>query len=221
MHDANNRITLPGFYDRVRVLEPEERRELARIPQGEDYYLKETGTLALWGEPDFSPNERTGARPTLEVNGLYSGYIGEGAKTVLPAYAMAKISMRLVPDQHPDEVHQQLLQYMKVHAPRTIRYEVKPLAGSPASISDRKSRGVQALSKAMETVWGKPPIFKREGGSVPVVNLFQDILGIESVNTGFSMAGDNMHSPNEKLHLPTWQLGTQALVHFLYNLAEV
>jgi len=220
MHNTSGKVTLPGFYDPVKELGPDERREIARIPQSEAYYLEHTGAPALWGEPDFTPSERTGARPTLEVNGLYSGYIGEGAKTVLPSYAMAKISMRLVPNQNPDDVHQQLNQYLAEHAPGTIRYEVKALAGSPASISDRESCGVKALSKAMQTVWGKQPIFKREGGSVPVVTLFQQILGVESVNTGFSMSGDNMHSPNEKLHLPTWRRGTQALIHFLYNLAE-
>jgi acetylornithine deacetylase/succinyl-diaminopimelate desuccinylase-like protein len=154
------------------------------------------------------------------VNGLYSGFIGEGGKTVLPAYAMAKISMRLVPDQDPAEVAQQFHQYLQEHAPSTIRYEVKQMSGNPAAISDRHSRGIEALSKAMQTVWNKSPMFKREGGSVPVVNHFQEILGIESVNTGFSMAEDNMHGPNEKMHLPTWKRGTEALIHFFFNLGE-
>lgn len=220
MHDAEGRITLPGFYDRVRPLSEEERAELARLPRDEAYFLEQTGVPALWGEPQFTPYERTTARPTLEVNGLYSGFIGEGSKTVLPAYAMAKISMRLVPDQDPAEVHQQLLAYLKQHAPATVRYEVCEMAGSPASLSSRDGTGVQALSRAMEMVWGKPAFFKREGGSVPVVNLFQQILGVESVNTGFSMSSDNMHGPDEKLHLPTWRRGIQALIHFLYNLTE-
>lgn len=220
MHDQNGRITLPGFYDRVRPLSDEERVELARLPLDEDYFLKNTGAPALWGEPDYTPYERVGARPTLEVNGLYSGFIGEGGKTVLPAYAMAKISMRLVPDQDPDEVARQFHQYLQEHASHAIRYEVKQMSGSPAAISDRHSRGIEALSKAMQTVWNKPPMFKREGGSVPVVTHFQQILGIESVNTGFSMSEDNMHGPNEKMHLPTWKRGTEALIHFFFNLGE-
>ncbi len=220
MHALDGKITLPGFYDSVRLLSREERAELKRLPTGEDYFLEQTGAPALWGEPDFTPGERTGARPTLEVNGLLSGYTGEGSKTVLPAWAMAKLSMRLVPDQDPSAVHQQLLRYMEAHTSPSIRWEVKSLVGNPAAISDRDSQGVKALTKAMETVWGKRPLFRREGGSVPVVTEFKEILGIESVNTGFSMPGDNAHAPNEQLHLPTWYRGIDALIHFLFNLSE-
>jgi acetylornithine deacetylase/succinyl-diaminopimelate desuccinylase-like protein len=131
---------------------------------------------------------------------------------------MAKVSCRLVPYQDPEEVHQSLLKYMAAKTPAAVRWEVKKMTGGPASLSARDSKGVQALAKGMETVWGARPIFKREGGSVPVVGLFKDILGVESVNTGFSMPGDNMHSPNEKMHLPTWYQGTDALIHFLFNL---
>jgi acetylornithine deacetylase/succinyl-diaminopimelate desuccinylase-like protein len=133
---------------------------------------------------------------------------------------MAKLSCRLVPDQQPEEVHQQLRAYLESHAPPTISWSLRFYGGSPASISDRNSEGVQALTKAMQTIWGRQPMFKREGGSVPVVLLFQQILGIESVNTGFAMPGDNLHSPNEKLHLPTWYRGADMLVHFFFNLAE-
>jgi acetylornithine deacetylase/succinyl-diaminopimelate desuccinylase-like protein len=220
MHDENGRITLPGFYDRVRELSQEERHELARLPIDGTYFLEQTGAPALWGEAGFTPIERATARPTLDVNGLYSGFISEGSKTILPSSAMAKISMRLVPDQQPDEVHQQLLDYLKQKMPPTVRYEVSVMAGSPAAISDGRSSGVKALSKAMQSIWGIPPYFKREGGSVPVVTYFKEIIGVESVNTGFSMSNDNMHGPNEQLHLPTWHLGTQALIHFLHNMAE-
>ena len=220
MHDANGQITLPGFYDKVRPLSAEERAELARLPISDDYYLKSTGAPALYGEAGYTTLERIGARPTLEVNGLYSGFTGEGAKTVLPAWAMAKISTRLVPDQHPDDVYQQMLQYLEQHAPATIRWTLKDLHGGPPSISDRHSAYVQALSRAMEMVWNRPPIFKREGGSVPVVTQFQQILGVESVNTGFAMPDDNMHSPNEKLHIPTFYRGIDTFIHFFYNLVE-
>ena len=220
MHDAQGRITLPGFLDRVFSLDAEEREELARLPLTEQAYLEQTGAPAIWGDPDYAPVERTGARPTLEIHGLLSGFTGEGSKTVLPSWAMAKLSCRLVPNQDPEEVHQSLRKYLKTYAPASIRWELKYLGGGPASLSDRHSAGVQALAKAMETTWGTRPLFKREGGSVPVVGLFSNILGVDSVNTGFAMPSDNMHSPNEKLHLPTWYKGTETLVHFFYNLAE-
>ncbi len=220
MHDVSGRVTLPGFYDRVRNLDDEERQQLARLPLDEEFYLQQTGAPALWGESGYSPVERVGGRPTLEVNGFYSGFIGEGSKTVLPAWAMAKISTRLVPDQDPDEVHQQLTRYLKENAPETIRFEVKNLVGSPASISDRGSVAVLAMEDAMQQVWQRKPLFRREGGSVPVVVLFKEILGIESVNCGFSLPDDNAHSPNEKLHLPTWNRGIDTIIHFIFNLAD-
>jgi acetylornithine deacetylase/succinyl-diaminopimelate desuccinylase-like protein len=133
---------------------------------------------------------------------------------------MAKISTRLVPDQDPDEVHQQLLDFLARNTPKTVQYEVTKMVGGPAAISDRNSPGVKAMQKALKTVWGKDPLFRREGGSVPVVVLFKELLGIESVNGGFALQDDNAHGPNEKLHLPTWERGIEALVHFLFNLAE-
>jgi len=220
MHDENGFVTLPGFYDKVRPLGDEERTQLGRLPMGVDFYLEQTGAAALWGEKDYSPVERVGARPTLEINGIYSGFIGEGSKTVLPAWAMAKISTRLVPDQDPDDVHQQLIRYFEENVPETVSYKIVNLVGSPASTSDRNSVGVQAMQDAMQRVWQKKPLFRREGGSVPVVVLFKDILNIDSVNCGFSLPDDNAHSPNEKLHLPTWNRGIDTLIHFIYNLAN-
>jgi acetylornithine deacetylase/succinyl-diaminopimelate desuccinylase-like protein len=195
----------------------EERNQLSELPMDEEFYRKQTGAPVLWGEKEYSPVERVGARPTLEVNGIYSGFIGEGSKTVLPSWAMAKISMRLVPDQDPDEVHQQLISYFEENAPDTIKFEIKYLVGSPASISDRNSEGVKAMQDAMERVWSKKPLFRREGGTVPVVDMFSGILNIDSVNCGFSLPDDNAHSPNEKLHLPTWTRGIDTIIHFIYN----
>jgi len=221
MHDENGRITLPGFYDRVRDLPEDERRELSRLPMGESYYRQQTGVPQTWGEAGYTLVERIGARPTLEVNGLLSGFTGQGSKTVIPAHAMAKISMRLVPDQDPQEVHQQLLRYLEQNAPETIRWEVIPMASGAASISDPRLPAAQALARALEQVWGKPAVYKREGGSVPVVGDMQQILSVESVLTGFGLPDDNLHAPNEKLHLPTWYLGIDALIHFFYNLKEL
>jgi acetylornithine deacetylase/succinyl-diaminopimelate desuccinylase-like protein len=221
MHDADGRVTLPGFYDSVRDLGEEERSELSRLQMTDTYFQDLSGVPEIWsGEKGYSAVERHGGRPTLEINGLYSGYIGEGSKTVLPSYAMAKISCRLVPDQDPVEVGKQLREYLKAHTPSSVKFEISELAGSPASISDRNSVYIQALSQAMETVWGKRPLFKREGGSVPVVSQIQRILGIEAVNSGFSTPGDNMHGPDEKTHLPTWRKGIDALILFFFNLGS-
>jgi len=219
MHDAQGRVTLPGFYDRVRPLSEAERAEMARLPLDEAYFLKVTGAPALFGEEGYTPAERVGARPTLEVNGLYSGYIGEGSKTVLPAYAMAKISCRLVPDQDPAEVYQQLLDYLQTHAPRTVRWEVTQHAAAPAAMIESNREEVTALSQAMEQVWGTKPAFKREGGSIPVVAQLQQLLGMPTILCGFGLPDDNLHAPNERLHLPTWRRGIETLIHFFYNLA--
>jgi acetylornithine deacetylase/succinyl-diaminopimelate desuccinylase-like protein len=219
MHDEKGRITLPGFYDRVQKLNKEDRDEMVRLPIDEKHFLEIIGAPALYGEAGFTANERTGARPTLDVNGLLSGFVGEGSKTVIPAWAMAKISMRLVPDQDPKEVHQQLIKYLEKQAPKDIRWEVIVMAGSSASISDRNNIGVLAMGKALETVWGMRPYFRREGGSIPVVRDMQTLLGIESVVSGFGLPDDNVHAPNEKMHLPTWYRGIDAVIHFFLNLA--
>jgi acetylornithine deacetylase/succinyl-diaminopimelate desuccinylase-like protein len=220
MHDEQGCVTLPGFYDSVRSLEREEREELSRLPTTEAFYLEQTGAPALWGEMGYTPAERVGARPTLEINGLYSGFTGEGSKTVLPAWAMAKISCRLVPDQDPNEVYSQLQKYVETHAPKTVRWEVFNLVGGAPSISDRHSAGVQAMTKALETVWQVRPVFRREGGSVPVVAQFQSYLGVETVKTGLGLPNDTAHGPPEKLHLPSWYRGIDALTHFFYNLGD-
>ena len=218
MHDKNSRITLPGFYDEVRKLSKKERADFARLPISNKELIAMTGVPALWGEPQFIPAERVGARPTLEVNGLLSGFTGKGSKTVLPAWAMAKISCRLVPDQDPDEVAKQMKKYIKEHAPKTIKWELVYLHNAGAALVDSDSLGVQALSKALQSVWGRKPYFKREGGSIGVVVQLQKHLGAESVLSGFGLPDDNAHSPNEKLHLPTWYKGIDAFIHFFYNL---
>jgi len=217
MHDADGRILLPGFYDSVREMSAEERADIARLPMTEEFYLAQTGAPRLWGEKGYTPAERIGGRPTLEVNGILSGFTGHGSKTVIPSWAMAKISMRLVPDQDPEEIHRQLTQYLEQKAPATIRWELIKMAGGPASFTDPNHPAAVAMSQAMETIWGMRPVFKREGGSIPIVAEMQEILGIESVLTGFGLPEDNVHAPNEKLHLPTWYRGIDALIHFFFN----
>lgn len=218
MHDEKGRITLPGFYDRVRPLSEPERADFARLPNDDASYMAESGAPALWGEEGYTSAERTGARPTLEVNGLLSGWTGPGSKTVLPAKAMAKISCRLVPDQTPAEVEEQMVRFMEANAPETVRWEVKKLTGSPFAIADLNNPGVKAMDKAMEAVWGMRPFYRREGGSIGAVAMLQQICGVESVLVGTGMPSDNVHSPNEHLHLPTWYKGIDAYIHFFYNL---
>jgi acetylornithine deacetylase/succinyl-diaminopimelate desuccinylase-like protein len=221
MHNPDGSVALPGYYDNVRTLTDEEKEELARLPITDDTYIQQTGVPKLWGESNFTPAERIGARPTLEINGMYSGYLGEGSKTIIPSYAVGKISLRLVPNQDPKEVKQQILDYLKASIPDTVTWEIKGLAGAPASIVDRNLPATIALRDALETVWGKTPVYKLEGGSVPVVGAMENILGMKSVLTGFGLPGDNIHSPNERLHLPTWKNGIDTLIHFFANMTKI
>lgn len=220
MRDQNGVVQLPGFYDSVLPITAQEKAELNRLKMDDAYYQQQTGAPAIWGEKGYTAVERTGGRPTLDVNGLLSGFTGEGAKTVIPSWAMAKLSTRLVASQKPDEVHQQLLKYMQQHAPATVTWTVKKLSGGDPSISDINTPECMALAQSLEEVWGTKPTYKREGGSVPVVADMQQILGFDSVLTGFGLPDDNIHSPNEKLHLPTWFRGMEALVRFFYNVAK-
>jgi acetylornithine deacetylase/succinyl-diaminopimelate desuccinylase-like protein len=218
MHDQNNQITLPGYYDSVRPLSAEERASLAKLPVDDGFIKAQTGVPEVWGEAGYTSVERAGGRPTLEINGMISGFTGQGQKTIIPAWAMAKITCRLVPDQDPAEVYEQFKSYLEAKAPKTIRWDLKMYGGGRASISDLHKPWVTALSQAMQTVWGKPPLFKREGGSVPVVGMMQELLDMESVLTGFGLPDDNLHAPNEKTHLPTWYKGTETLIRFFFNL---
>jgi len=218
MHDKNGKIMLPGFYDKVRKLSKKEREDFARLPLTDKLYIKETGVPKLWGEPNFTAPERLGARPTLEVNGLLSGFTGPGSKTVLPAWAMAKISCRLVPDQTPEKTIKQMNKYLKANAPKDITWELTYLHGAGAALVSSDSIGIKAMSKAMQSVWGKKPYFLREGGSIGVVVQLQKHLGVDSVLSGFGLPDCDAHSPNEKLHLPTWTKGIDTFIHFFYNL---
>ena len=173
---------------------------------------------SLWGEKSFTATERIGARPTLEINGILSGFVGQGSKTIIPSKAMAKISTRLVPDQKPELVYGQLLEFIRSNIPSTVRFELEQLSTGSPSISDITIPETKAMAEALKFVWGVEPIYKREGGSVPVVADMQEILGIDSVLTGFGLPDDRVHSPNEKLDLPTWRRGTIALIHFIENL---
>ena len=220
MHDKNGHITLPGFYDKVRKLSKKERAELARFPATDKEWRKTTGAPKLYGEKGFSTLERLGARPTLEVNGIVSGFTGEGAKTVLPAKAMAKISMRLVPHQDDDAVERQLKAYLRRHAPKTVRWEVKKFTSGPAALMPRDTLGMPAVIAALEKTFGVKPVFKLEGGSVPVVSMIKSKLGVDSLMMGFGLPDDNLHSPNEKMHLPNYYRGIEAYIRFFDAMAD-
>jgi acetylornithine deacetylase/succinyl-diaminopimelate desuccinylase-like protein len=220
MHDSRGRVTLPHFYDDVPPLEDDERRGLARIPYDEKEFLAQSTGRGVIGEEGYTVTERVGARPTLEVNGLLCGFTEEGSKTVLPARAMAKISMRLVPNQKPGRIKGQLEAYLAEHAPAWLKWEVIDLAGGPPAIVRRDSPAMRAAIRALEGAFGAQPMFAREGGSVPVVSWFQDILGCESIMMGISLPDDNLHAPNEKLHLPSLARGTDAYIRFFYELTR-
>lgn len=221
MHDEDWKVTLPGFYDDVISLSDQEREQLSRLPISDEDLKRQTGARALWGEKGYNSIERLGARPTLEVNGMLSGFTGEGSKTIIPSSAMAKISMRTVPNQDPEKIYHQLMNFIELNIPQTVKWDLKKHAGGWASISDTSHPGVIALTKALKSEWGTEPLFKREGGSIPVVAAMQRILGKESVLTGFGLPEDKIHSPNESLHLPTWKKGILSLIHFFYNYAGI
>ena len=220
MHDANGHITLPGFYDKVRVLSDAERAELARLPHSDDTWRAMTGASQLYGEKGFTTPERLGVRPTLEVNGLLCGFTGDGIKTVLPAKAMAKISTRLVPYQDPVEVEQQMREYFKRHAPPTITWDIKAMGFAQPMLVERDSAGMRAAIAALEATFGCKPLFKLEGGSVPVVSMVKVQLGVDTVQLGFGLPDDNFHGPNEKLHLPNYYRGVETYIRFFDLLAQ-
>ena len=220
MHDKQGRITLPGFYDKVREPSAQELAELIHEGGSDEAWTQMAGVPALYGEAGYSTAARLGVRPTLDVCGLLSGYIGEGAKTVLPAKAMAKISMRLVPFQDDQAVEEQLKEYMRRNAPPTVRWEVKSFSSGPAVLVKRGTPSVQAAVAALEATFGVKPVFKLEGGSVPVAGLVQDILGAESILMGFGLPDDNLHSPNEKFNLPTYYRGIETFIHFFVKIGQ-
>jgi acetylornithine deacetylase/succinyl-diaminopimelate desuccinylase-like protein len=221
MRDDNGQVTLPGFYDSVRELSMDERREIQRLPQTDAWWLKKTGAPALRQDHPYSATERATSRPTLDVNGLLSGFVGEGSKTVLPAQAMAKISMRLVPDQTPEQVSKGLISYLEANVPPTMTWELEELSSAHPAILNLDSKAVAAASEALQAVWGTPPVFNRDGGTVPVVGLIKELLGVDSLLLGFGLPDDNPHAPNEKQHLPTFYRGIETYIRFMYQYAAM
>ena len=221
LHDENNHITIPGFYDDVVEATPEERKKMAAAPFDIDAYKSDLGVEDLWGEKGYTANERTGIRPTLEVNGIWGGYTGEGSKTVLPAKAFAKISCRLVPNQDSKKIEKLLSDHLEKIAPDSIKVEVIPHHGGEPYVTPIDSIPYKAASAAMQDVLGKEPIPVRGGGSIPICSLFEQELGVKVVFLGFGLDSDNLHSPNEKFNIENFYKGIETIPHFHKHFAEM
>ena len=216
MKDKSGRVRIPGFYDDVVELRPEERAEFAKLPFNEKKYRQDLGAPKLFGETGYSTLERIWARPTFEVNGLLSGFTGEGAKTVIPALAMAKVSMRLVPNQDPQKIGDLLEAYLEKVAPKTVEMKLTRMHGGKPWMTAFDNQFVQAAGRAIEKGFGQEPVYNREGGSIPVVATFQEELGLPCVLFGVGLPDENAHAPDEKIDLGNFHNGVIASA-FLYQ----
>ena len=214
MHDQDGAIAIPDFYDKVRGITNEEREVLARVPVDDEFYIQRSGASALWGEKGFTVQERIGTRPAINLNKFDT----ERDQFVIPSEATAYISIRLVPDQNPEDIFKLVQRFVETNAPETVTWELDFVSGYGPAITDRTSVPVRALEKAFKTVWGVEPVFSRDGGGIPAVGWIQEVLGVDSLLTGFASPDDNLHGPNEKVHLPTLKKGVETLVHLFYNL---
>jgi acetylornithine deacetylase/succinyl-diaminopimelate desuccinylase-like protein len=220
LHDSNRRIQLAGFYDDVKPLEGWERKQFAELPFNEAAFKNFVGLNELVGEQGFSSPERKWARPTCDVNGLTSGYQGEGAKTIIPARASAKVSFRLVPNQDPAKIASSFRQFVQTRLLPGVKCEIKQHGLSPAALVAVESPGVQAAVRAIEAGFGRKPVFVREGGSIPVVGTFKRELGVDTLLLGWGQSDDNLHSPNEKFSVADFHRGIRASAHLWHELVD-
>lgn len=221
LHDENNHITLPGFYDKVQELRDDERKEMAKAPFSHEDYCAALDIENVYGEKGYSTPERGSIRPTLDVNGIWGGYIGEGAKTVIASKAYAKISMRLVPHQMPDEITSLFQSHFESIAPEGTRVKVTPHHGGEPVVTPIDSIGYKAASLAYEKTFGKKPIPVRSGGSIPIIALFEKELGLKTVLMGFGLDSDAIHSPNEHYGLFNYYKGIETIPYFFKHFAEL
>ncbi|MBL8002180.1 MAG: dipeptidase [Flavobacteriales bacterium] len=221
LHDKDRRITIPGFYDAVKELSAAERTALAEAPFDLEAYKKDLGVNDVLGEKGYTSEERSSIRPTLDVNGIWGGYIGEGAKTVLPSKAFAKISMRLVPDQKSEAITKLFKDHFERIAPPSVKVEVRPHHGGEAAVTPIDSPAYLAAAKAMEETFGRKPIPTRGGGSIPIVALFETELGLKTVLFGFGLDSDNIHSPNEKYGVFNYLIGIRTIPRFFQHYAAM
>ena len=221
MKDDKNHITIPGFYDDVEILSAEERAEMAKAPFSLDAYKKALDLSDIHGEEGFTTNERNSIRPTLDVNGIWGGYQGEGAKTVIASKAYAKISMRLVPHQDSDKITVLFKNYFESIAPKSVKVKVTPHHGGEPVVTPSTTAAYKAASMAMETTFGKKPVPVRSGGSIPIVAMFKSELGLDSVLMGFGLDSDAIHSPNEHYGVFNYLKGIETIPYFFKNFAEL
>ncbi len=221
MKDKTGHVKIPGFYDAVRELTEQERAEFGRLPFSEKQYRQSLGAPRLAGEAGYSTLERVWARPTFEVHGLLSGFTGEGTKTVIPATAMAKVSMRLVPDQDPEKIGDLFEAFVKKSAPKSVELKVTRMHGGRPWKAELDNPFVQAASRAFEIGFGKRPVFTREGGSIPVVSTFQEQLNAPTVLFGIGVPDENAHAPNEKLDLGNFFGGILSSAYLLQEISQI
>lgn len=221
LRDKNGKIAIPGFYDDVEPLSPYERKEMAKMPMNEKQYQKFLGVPKLFGEKGYNFVEQRSARPTIEINGLTSGYQGEGSKTIVPAWARAKLTFRLVPNQKPEKIRKQLLKKIKELCPPTVRLELKVGHGGQPYIVSPKSEIAQAALRTLKSAFGCEPMLMREGGSIPIVTQFKNVLGADSLLLGLALPDDNAHSPNEKFSLEAFAKGMRMGVVLWQELAAL
>ena len=221
LKDTKGKVKVPGFYDKVKKLTAKERREMAKLPHSDAKFRKAIEAPALFGEPGFTTVERITARPTLEINGIWGGFQGEGAKTVIPAEAHAKVSMRLVPDQTAAEVFKKFETYVKKIAPKSVQVSVTHLHHGAGWLAPTDHVALQAASRAVKKAFGKTPVFTREGGSIPVVASFDKVLKVPSVLMGIGLHDDNLHAPNEKIDLDNFYKGNEAATFLMEELAAL
>ena len=221
LKDENNQITIPGFYDRVQGLSDEERKAINKAPFDLEAYKNDLDIDAVSGEEGYTTIERTGIRPSLDVNGIWGGYTGEGAKTVLPSKAHAKISMRLVPDQNSDEITELFTKHFLKIAPDSVKVKVTPHHGGEPAVTPTDSVAFEAASAAFEEAWGKRPIPSRDGGSIPIVALFKEELGLDTLLMGFGLDSDAIHSPNEHYGVYNYFKGIETISLFYKHFAEM
>jgi acetylornithine deacetylase/succinyl-diaminopimelate desuccinylase-like protein len=221
LKDETGRILIPGFYDRVQKPSADELKAWKSLPFDEEHYRKtEVGSKELVGEPSYSVLERTWSRPTVEVHGIPGGFVGAGAKTVIPARAAAKVSMRLVPDQRPDEIFKLYSAYVNSIIPRGIELKIKQFSMADPIVVKTDNRFVQAATAAMKEVFNKETVYIRSGGSIPIVADFEKHLKIPSVMMGFGLPDDNLHAPNEKFHIPNFYRGIESLIRFFQKVGS-
>lgn len=221
LHDGENRVAIPGFYDKVQPISEEEREALAEAPFDLEAYKEDLGIAAVYGEAGYTTTERNSIRPTLDVNGIWGGYIGEGAKTVIPAQAHAKISMRLVPDQDWKEITALFSEHFKLIAPAGVQVSIRPHHGGYAYVMPMDHLGYQAAKKAMEKTFGKTPVPQRGGGSIPIVSLFEKELDSKTILMGFGLDSDALHSPNEHYGIRNYLKGIETIPYFYHYFTEL